>query len=334
MSPRKNKNEGKFVSENPDLGVWIRDFAHHLKASPEENIVIYPESFATGYAKVFEIQEGLTFRIVDYVLNSNFRFVRSPSADFFLILYLYRYRNCKQLFLALNEKTIVEAENTDYNNLLMTNSHVNLDLKVTKGTIVQGLTIQISEEWMKKNLSGVSQEKLEVLRKRELIQSIIRPKYGLQLDEIFAKKQDHPAPDLYISTRVLFMLEMFFEDLFKSGLNGSILPKSAKEVQRLVIIEEYLSDHFQEPFPSVEKLSRMIFMSATKLKQSFKDAFGLGLFEYYQKNRMQKAREMLRNEIYSVTEVGKLLGYQNLSNFSIAFKKEFGVLPKDAVELP
>ncbi len=55
----------------------------------------------------------------------------------------------------------------------------------------------------------------------------------------------------------------------------------------------------------------------------------MGLYEYYQKNRMHKAKELLETTKYSVSDVGSLLGYQNLSNFSHAFKKEFGQLPKD-----
>jgi AraC-like DNA-binding protein len=55
--------------------------------------------------------------------------------------------------------------------------------------------------------------------------------------------------------------------------------------------------------------------------------YGMGLYEYFQKNRMQKARSLLLAENISVKEVGVKVGYTNLSNFSLAFKKEFGVLP-------
>jgi AraC-like DNA-binding protein len=42
---------------------------------------------------------------------------------------------------------------------------------------------------------------------------------------------------------------------------------------------------------------------------------------------MQKARSLLLTGQYTVKEVGLQLGYTNLSNFSLAFKKEFGILP-------
>jgi AraC-like DNA-binding protein len=73
----------------------------------------------------------------------------------------------------------------------------------------------------------------------------------------------------------------------------------------------------------------MALMSATKLKNIFKKAFGMSMYEYYQKNRMHKAKELLCSGKYSVSQVGVMIGYRNLSNFSNAFKKEFNYLPKD-----
>jgi AraC-like DNA-binding protein len=38
---------------------------------------------------------------------------------------------------------------------------------------------------------------------------------------------------------------------------------------------------------------------------------------------------MLRTVNFSVKQVGVYIGFSNLSNFAKAFKKEFGVLPRD-----
>jgi AraC-like DNA-binding protein len=42
---------------------------------------------------------------------------------------------------------------------------------------------------------------------------------------------------------------------------------------------------------------------------------------------MQAAKDKLLAGNHSVKEVAMELGYSNLSNFTIAFKKEFGLLP-------
>jgi AraC-like DNA-binding protein len=70
-------------------------------------------------------------------------------------------------------------------------------------------------------------------------------------------------------------------------------------------------------------------MSESKLKKLFKQSYAMGMYEYFQKNRMHKAKDLILLQKHTVSEVGSMLGYQNLSNFSAAFKKEFGCLPSE-----
>lgn len=333
MALRKKRSTVDYVSRHAELGDWMQDFASHLKTRPVEHMVRFPESFATGYTRVFEISDGLTYRLVDYVLNNDFIYESKKSSDFFLILYLYIYKDCEKLEFEINKQQIVKNENTDYSSFLMTNSFTTQKLKITKGTSVKGLTIQMSEDWLKKNLSTSAKLNLDILKSQDVFQTLIQPGYRTLIREIFSPKINSVVPDLYLSCRIIRLLEVFFGDIFKNGLNANSLPVSTRDVQNLFEVEQFLLDHFREPFPSINTLARMATMSASKLKQTFKKAFGTGLFEYYQRNRMVKAKEMLISKSYSVTEVGEHLGYQNLSNFSVAFKKEFGVLPKDVDKL-
>lgn len=47
-----------------------------------------------------------------------------------------------------------------------------------------------------------------------------------------------------------------------------------------------------------------------------------------EQKKMNLARQLLDTKIYSVSDVGYQLGYSNLSHFTEAFKKEFGINPK------
>lgn len=329
MPFRKKKEFINYVSDNPELEEWIRDFSKHLKTHPEKDTIIYPESFATGYARVLKIEDGLTFRMVNYRLNSNFVFERLPSPEFYLIIYYYQYSNCRRLDYRINDRVVLENVDSDYSSLLMTNSQIGQELKLTEGTIVRGLTIQISEAWLKKNLVVSSRLDLNMLRKKDVFQTFISIKSRRLLVEIFSPKIVSPVPDVYLSARVLQLLDYFLENIFQNGLDANVLPVSSKDVQQILNVQQYLIKNYREQFPTIEYLSRLALMSGSKLKQSFKKAFGMGLFEYFQKNRMMKARELLQSNLYTVTEVGNMLGYHNLSNFSTAFRKEFGYLPRE-----
>lgn len=332
MPLRKDKDRINYVSHTHDLEEWIRDFGNYLNTHSEKNIIRYPESFGSGYASVHQIEDGFTYRIVDYRLNTDFQFDRTPSETFYLIIYFYRYSNCEQLHLSINGRAVIDHQHDEYSSLLMTNSRAHQKLTLTKNTIVQGLTVQISEEWIKSRLTVSPKLNLKILRQKDVFQTLIKPISFSLLKDIFSKRIPSPVPELYVSSRVMQLLDIFFEDIFKNGLEANVLPVSTRDVQNILRVEEYLLQNYRSQFPSIFTLARLAYMSSTKLKQVFKRAFGMSLFEFFQKNRMERAKELLLSNIYSVTEVGKMLGYQNLSNFSKAFKKEFGYLPKDVFD--
>src|ERR1700733_8743279 len=102
---------------------------------------------------------------------------------------------------------------------------------------------------------------------------------------------------------------------------------STEEIKRLIIVESYLVKDFSTRPPTINFLSRIAAMSTTSLKNKFKKMYGTSLYEHFQKNRMERAKILMLTHKYSIKEVGSQLGYSNLSNFTIAFKKEFKRLP-------
>lgn len=329
----KRKQTVKYVSRKPGIAGWFTNFPKHLNVTTQKTSLALPENFAHGYAKVWQISDGLTCRLVDYRLNADFSYAEPAARTRFLIIYLYCYRNCAHLKYTINDRTIVEGEDFDFSSLLMTNSSVNQRFELTKGASVRGLTIELKKEWLTEKMNPASGVNLEILEQRDVFQTMIKPAYRVLINEIFQPDPRLHMPELYMSSRVLKLLELFFDDIFTNGLDANILPASARDVENLMTIEQYLRQHYRGPFPTITSLSRMAMMSGTKLKLTFKKAFGTTLFEYFQRNRMAKAKELLQSNQHTVTEVGEMLGYKNMSNFSTAFRKEFNVLPKDAAGL-
>jgi AraC-like DNA-binding protein len=105
----------------------------------------------------------------------------------------------------------------------------------------------------------------------------------------------------------------------------------ARDLDAIVAVQNQLAANYLDEFPSIQALARSVWMSESKFKKLYKRIFGTSPFEYYQKNRMQKARELLLEGRFSISEIGNMLGYQNLSNFSSSFKKEFAELPSNIV---
>jgi AraC-like DNA-binding protein len=100
-----------------------------------------------------------------------------------------------------------------------------------------------------------------------------------------------------------------------------------EDVEILKKVEVKLNTFTATP-PSVEFFSRKYLINKVRLTQAFKQVYGISIYCYYQKQRMQKAHEIISTQNFSVKEVGEKVGYTNLSNFILAFKKHFNVDPK------
>jgi AraC-like DNA-binding protein len=99
-----------------------------------------------------------------------------------------------------------------------------------------------------------------------------------------------------------------------------------KNIQR---VEQYLLDNLFGDFPGIEKTAKKVGISPTKLKTDFKSMHDMSLYQYFSKQQMQTAHELLLQKKYTVKEIAGLLGYENASKFSAVFKKSFDVIPSE-----
>ncbi len=314
-------------SSQPDLKNWLHCFASHIDCELLNDSFLYPESFAKGYAKVHVLEPGLSYRLVNYKLNTDVEYKCEPTADFNLMIYFYQFNSADKILFEVGENSI-ENEGKSYRATVMTNSRVKQKLSLKRGTEVKGLTLQLSEEWLVDKIQNSNQKNYDLLKQNNFVQDVISAKYQKILGDIF-NHEESLMPALFINSRVLRLLEGFLESVLKREMVEPMLSISSKDFESILKIEGLLLENYSEVFPKIEKLARLALMSESKLKKIYKQAFGMGLYEYYQKNRMHKAKELLNSGVYTVSQVGSMLGYHNLSNFSASFKKEFNQLPRD-----
>lgn len=158
----------------------------------------------------------------------------------------------------------------------------------------------------------------------------IATEYRVMLDDLWTDNINQPLRLNYIQNRVLLLLEKYIVKLhYRRDLQGKKVRRSDDETLRLMKVEALLVKNFSINPPIIDELARISAMSSTKLKKDFKALYGLPLYEYFQKNRMLKAKSLLVLGEYSVKEVGQMVGYSNLSHFANTFKKEFGFLPSE-----
>ena len=80
--------------------------------------------------------------------------------------------------------------------------------------------------------------------------------------------------------------------------------------------------------PSLDELSKKVGLNLKKLKMGFKDLYGMPVFTFLFHYKMDHAKKLLSQNGNNVNEVALQVGYSTSSHFIVAFKKKFGITPK------
>lgn len=114
--------------------------------------------------------------------------------------------------------------------------------------------------------------------------------------------------------------------LLAAGLAADPASLTAIQRERLHHARQLLLADLANP-PTIAQLARSCGLNSFKLKQGFRSMFGQSIHALYQAERMQKAWQLIESGHVDVSGAGHQVGYSNLSHFSAAFRKHFGLLP-------
>ena len=108
---------------------------------------------------------------------------------------------------------------------------------------------------------------------------------------------------------------------------AALAPVLDQELTRtLAETRQYMEENLDEPL-SISALSRRACLSATTFKEGFRRLYGLPVHTWLQQRRMERAAELLRDSSLSVLGVAQSVGYSSASQFSAAFRRQYGMSP-------
>lgn len=122
---------------------------------------------------------------------------------------------------------------------------------------------------------------------------------------------------------LLFMLHTQHE---LPGLNKTL---PTEIYRKLVAAKAFLISNFVTP-PTIRQLSRIVLLNEFKLKQHFKESFGITIHAFIIRLKMEEAGKLLL-ENCTVGDIAAKTGYRSVSHFIETFKKHYGVTPKQAM---
>lgn len=115
----------------------------------------------------------------------------------------------------------------------------------------------------------------------------------------------------------------------------------SQHLKRKHLVEEikaYLTANIGKPI-NLADIAAEFSYSVSTIKTAFKDETGCSVFEYYNQQRLNIAKNLLRMNRYSIGEIADLLGFNNTSHFSNFFKNATGCSPRkflriDSLNMP
>ncbi|RYY23618.1 MAG: helix-turn-helix domain-containing protein [Chitinophagaceae bacterium] len=124
-------------------------------------------------------------------------------------------------------------------------------------------------------------------------------------------------------------LQQPFEHLLLNVFNQYLKPKagSKKIPDWARELKETIQDHIDTNL-SLKEISRSLSIHPSYLSREFSKYFDdLSFGEYIRNHRIKKAVELMKDPVYSLTEIGYLTGFSDQSHFNRIFKKHIGSTP-------
>jgi AraC-like DNA-binding protein len=289
----------------------------------------------SGYHQYEKLPNGIELHIYEYVFNEETYVHRIKSKEEHYILRFEKYDFPGEFITGIDDETIKESAGKR-SSVYLTSTLFDLSYRSPAGLKATGININLSPDWMAKYIGIANSE--EVLNQYIRLKSvsynmeILDREYNKYLDEIMDSSQrEHPLYIARLENQVMMLIERFFSRLTeKMKIKENPAPNYSREdLKKIMEVETFITANVEKNIPTIDDLARKSLMSTSKLKKLFKDVYGTPIFEYHQRNRMEKAKYMLLSGNYSVKDIGYTLGYSNLSNFTTAFKKEFNCLPSE-----
>jgi len=313
---------------------FLDDFAAFQGTEVRGDTLLFDEKTGVGYMRAFQLPDGLELLISDFKLNQDLIFERHTSKKETYTLVGEEIIDAKGFTFRIGSD-ITEFFNTSQSAFYLISSLYNVSYYISQGTVLRGVRVMLTDDWMRRYL--------HMDKKQDVLVKYIELKTnGLSYRRVDAESKqlikeileaDKTVNVLFFQTRVLRLIEKFCNWLYSEM---PLIPATQKisrhDIDRIMGVERDLVRDFGHPAPTIRELSRKAAMSESKLKNNFKTVFGLPVYEYYQNQRLEKARQMLLSGEYTVSETGHAIGYANLSNFSTAFKKKFNKLPSEIIK--
>lgn len=284
-----------------------------------------PSEFGSGYCIGFVFNPSIRMLISNYELNEDI-VLKNPERDENRQVIFFKFQNIFPPSTSIPSEKNASAIPA----VLIATSRINTDEIIAVHSNTSTINIEVEADYlnglfMSSDPSSIIQRLLQN-RQPYFFEQIINSSLQKVVNEILSESVGEPFELFFRRIKAEEMICRLLMELEKRN-EKRIYAVNSYDINILYKVRDRILEHLAIP-PSIKELATEAGMSPTKLKRLFRQIFGDSIFSYYQEFRMKEAAQLLKENKYSVSEVGYMLGFTNLSHFSKIFKVHLGMNPK------
>jgi len=280
-----------------------------------------PSEIGTDYTEQIKLQDDLFFLRTDYRFLHQTRIEAQQNERKFVVTFSlkgkgrYTNRDDRQV-IPFQEgfTTISLLDQTEGFRDFETKEISQVRLILTENFLMRNLKENVQEKYLFNNSSHLNLVKFaptSVTSQCLLKEMLECPFHG-------------ELASLYLQGKAL---ELLFWEMHSSEQSTTKMLLDTYDINKIYQAKQLLLGSLRSP-PSIAQLSRAVHLNELKLKTGFKQVFHRSPYQLLLQYKMYQAKEMLESGELSINEIAHRLGYKYANNFSGAFFKTFGVLPK------
>lgn len=139
---------------------------------------------------------------------------------------------------------------------------------------------------------------------------------------------DGLSAKLFYEGKILETLALIMDIAKENQTRSKKIRLTHEDEGNLKSIATYL-DHHLAFSVSLEHLSKITYMSVSKLKSSFREYYGCCISDYIIHKRIEQAQYMLNETDLGIAEIAKAVGYKRSDSFAKQFQRITGLLPSE-----
>ncbi|MEX6689416.1 AraC family transcriptional regulator [Danxiaibacter flavus] len=309
---------------------WFPQIGPQLNAVFDDTTLTFDNEIGSGRMYKAEIDAGLRLRRVELKFNREVIFIREPALrpGYFALV-----SNLSDQYIGTitNEHHFKLGSGTD-NGIYFSSPLLAASYTFEPDTQYHLIFVVITYDRLRSFIASQSEEQKKFLY---LIIDKEKPVYHFEwldahflniLKDIDYQLGQRRSNNLLLHARTLELCYYMLQRVEQrhSNTSGHV---HHEDIDKLNKIKSRLLEKYDQKCPSIDNAAQEAGMSPTKFKTLFKQVFGQTYYQFYKHVRMYKAKELLEQQKLNVSEVGYMLGYNNLSKFSKAFKDVFDITP-------